>query len=109
MHRETVRSELPVEQAEQEWFPAKDHTILWISRRLQSNQRWRSTFGSADMKVLHADELNLSLERVDEADIDIILVETSGVTHDDIDLCRRLRQLFDTPLMLIAANVNTGC
>ena len=57
------------------------------------------------MAVLHVSELDLSLGQFEHTDLDIVLVEASGIARDDIDLCYRLRQRFDIPLMLITKNV----
>ena len=79
--------------------------VLWISSGPNRYQAWESVFDKTDIQVQRVDELNLSMRQIDEADIDVVLVDASGIIQDDIDLCRRLRKRFDFSLILITPNL----
>ena len=79
--------------------------VLWISSGPNRYQRWESVFDKTDIQVQRVDELNLSMRQIDEADVNVVLADASGIIQDDIDLCRRLRERFDFPLILITPNL----
>ena len=81
-------------------------TILWVSSRAGSSQYQQgAVFNSAHMTIIQANTRPESFRNIAQTDIDIIAVETSETMQDDIELCLRLRQRFDTPLILITSNI----
>ena len=81
-------------------------TILWVSSRGGDGQYQRgAVFNSAHMTIIQANMRAESFRNIAQTDIDIVAVETSETMQDDIELCLRLRQRFDTPLILITSNI----
>ena len=79
-------------------------TILWISSGPNRYPQWRSVFEKSDTQVIRVDELSLSLRQGVETEIDVVLADASGLAQADIDQCRRLRDRFNFPLILITSN-----
>lgn len=81
----------------------KKHALLCRTNSLNSRERWDTIIATSDAGVLYCSDLELSLRSYEPEDFDLVVVEAFGVSGD-IDLCIRLRQRFDCPILLFAQN-----
>lgn len=82
------------------------HSILFVNTLLDGRSRWKSILNEPDFDVVYATQLDLSVRGLVLSDIHLVLVEGSGVAAADIELCTRLRDLVQAPLLLLSDNVS---
>ncbi|MCB0086045.1 MAG: response regulator transcription factor [Caldilineaceae bacterium] len=80
------------------------HSILFVNTRLDGRSRWKSILNEPDFDVVYATQLDLSVRGLVLNDIHLVLVEGSGVADADIELCTRLRDRVQAPLLLLSEN-----
>lgn len=88
--------------AEGEFSPMTHRKIICIGSSPDNLQTWQEVLRSPAVTVIGAHELDLSLGEVSPTDLDILLIDAGHTSSVDVDLCQRLRAMFDGAILMIA-------